>query len=351
MLSDHMSDRMSELRVSNDAQDDGGELRQRLEDDGYLFFRQLLEPHRLLNLRREMLTIMQAGGWLVEGTDPFDSIANPKARSTEGDPEYTDVYHRVYRLQSFHEIAHGREVLDLLERLRGCTMMPQPQKVARLWFPKFTEHTTPTHQDFVHFQGSFDNLTCWSPVGDCPRELGGLAVLRASHKVQRVLDHHFSLGAGSLHVDPEHYSELNGEWQTTDYEVGDTLIFPALTIHKALPNLTDDRLRVSLDNRYQRVGDPIAEHMLNPHLSSMSPLSWEEIYSGWNSDEFQYYWRKFDNPVLPKITRYLEQAFEEAIQLARNGDERARLHLKRIVQRDPESEQGTVAARVLAVER
>jgi ectoine hydroxylase-related dioxygenase (phytanoyl-CoA dioxygenase family) len=342
------SDYLSELRPSNDARDDAVELRRRLDEEGYLFFRKLLDPARLSQMRREMLTAMQAGGWLVEGTDPVDGIANPDARSTEGDLEYTDVYHEVYKLQAFHEIAHCREVMDLLERIRGCEMMPQPQKVARLWFPKFTEHTTPIHQDFVHFQGTHDNLTCWSPVGDCPRELGGLAVLRGSHKVGRVLEHHFSLGAGSLHVDPKAHDELNDEWLTTDYEIGDTLIFPALTIHKALPNLTEDRLRVSLDNRYQRVGDPIAEHMLNPHLSSVSPLSWDDVYAGWDSDEFQYYWKKFDTPVLPKITEYLDQAFDEAVDLARQGDDRARLHLRRLVIRDPQSEQGAVASSVLA---
>ena len=342
------SESLSELRESSDARHDTDELRQRLDDDGYLFFRRLLDPTRLMDLRREMLTVMQAGGWLAEDTDPVDGIANPDARCTEGDPGYTDVYHKVYRLQSFHEIAHCREVLDLLELIRGCTMMPQPQKVARLWFPKFTEHTTPTHQDFVHFQGNFDNLTCWTPVGDCPRELGGLAVLRGSHKINRVLDHHFSLGAGSLHLDPGTHAELDGEWLTTDFQIGDTLIFPFLTTHMALPNVTEDRLRVSLDNRYQRVGDPIAEHMLNPHLSSMSPLSWNEVYEDWDSQRFQYYWREFDNPVLPKITEYLDQAFDEAVVLAQGGDERAKLHLSRIATRDPESEQGERAAKVLS---
>ena len=339
---------LSELRESNKARNDIEELRRRLDEDGYLFFRRLMNPDRLLDMRREMLTVMQSGGWLVAGTDPSDGIADPNARCTEGDLGYTDVYHEVYKLQSFHEIAHCREVLDLLGQLRGCEMMPQPQKVARLWFPQFTEHTTPTHQDFVHFQGNHDNLTCWTPVGVCPRELGGLAVLRGSHKVDRVLEHHFSLGAGSLHLEPDTHPELDGEWLTTDYEVGDTLIFPFLTIHKALPNVTEDRLRVSLDNRYQRVGAPIAEHMLNPHLSSMSPLSWDEVYADWDSDETQYYWKQFDNPVLPKITSYLDQAFDEAVELARTGDDRARLHLHRIAVRDPESEQGTTAAKVLA---
>lgn len=342
------SDNLLELRVSNDVILDAAELQSRLDDDGYLFFRQLLDPHRLLDVRKQMLTVMQAGGWLVAGTDPLDGIADPDARSTEGDPEYTDVYHKVYSLESFHRIAHCREVLDVLERVRGCEMMPQPQKVARLWFPQFTEHTTPTHQDFVHFQGTHDNLTCWSPIGDCPRELGGLAVLKGSHKVNRVLDHHFSLGAGSLHVDPAMHADAGDEWHTTDFEVGDTLIFPALTIHKALPNVTEDRLRVSLDNRYQRVGDPIAEHMLNPHLASMSSLSWEDVYSRWESTEYQYYWKKFDNPVLPKITKYLDKAFDEAVELARNGNSHARLHLKRTAQREPESEQGIVARSVLS---
>jgi hypothetical protein len=342
------SDDLGELKTSNDARGDAPELRRRLDQDGYLFFRQLLAPDRLLILRREMLTVMQTGGWLIKGTDPVDGIANPDARSTEGDPEYTDVYHQVYRLQSFHDVAHSREVMDVLERVRGCPMMPQPQKVARLWFPEFTEHTTPIHQDFVHFQGTHDNLTCWSPIGDCPRELGGLAVLRGSHKVDRVLEHHFSLGAGSLHVDPTVHAELSDEWLTTDYQIGDTLIFPALTIHKALPNVSEDRLRVSLDNRYQRVSDPIAEHMLNPHLASMSPLTWKEVYNDWDSDELQYYWKEFEIPVLPKITEYLDKAFDEAIELARRGDDRAKLHLRRTLAKDSNSEQGKLAATVLS---
>jgi hypothetical protein len=344
------SDHLTELRSSNDIADDSVELRSRLEEDGYLFFRQLLDPARLLELRRQMLTAMQAGGWLIAGTDPLDGIADPDARSTEGDPEYTEVYHKVYKLEAFHDIAHSPEVMQMLERIRDCPMMPQPQKVARLWFPKFTEHTTPIHQDFVHFQGTHDNLTCWSPVGDCPRELGGLAILRGSHKVNRVLQHHFSLGAGSLHVDPSIHEGLSDVWDTTDYRIGDTLIFPALTIHKALPNLTEDRLRVSLDNRYQRVGDPIAEHMLNPHLSSMSPLTWDDVYCDWESEHFQYYWKKLRNPVVPKITSYLDSAFDEAVVLAKNGDARAKLHLRRIARRDPTTEQGQVAASLLALD-
>ncbi len=337
----------TEFLVSNDALQDAGELRRRIDEDGYLFFRQLQDPDKLLRLRREMLTVMQEGGWLIAGTDPMEGIANVDARCTEGDPEYTDVYHKVYSLQSFHESGHWPEVLDVIEKVIGRPVMPQPQKVARLWFPKYTDHTTPIHQDFVHFQGSVDNLTCWTPVGDCPTELGGLAVLRGSHKVKRVLEHHFSLGAGSLHVDPAEHDELEKEWLSTNYEVGDTLIFPALTIHMALPNVTEDRLRVSLDNRYQAVDVPIAEHMLDPHLSNFSPFGWDQVYQDWDRDDLKYYWEKQPVKVVPRDFSYSNKGFDEAIEMARSGNPHARHHLERFIRRVPDSPEGQRAARLL----
>ena len=47
---------------------------------------------------------------------------------------------------------------------------------------------------------------------------------------------------------------------------------PALTIHQALPNYTEDKLRLSLDNRYMLVGDKVAEHMLHAARSQPAHL-------------------------------------------------------------------------------
>ena len=335
-----------ELHVSNDARDDAEELRRRLDRDGYLFFRQLQRPDLLRALRREMLTVLQQGGWLAEGTDPVDGIANLDARCTEGDVDYTEVYHEVYRLEAFHRIAHQPEIVEMVEKIYGRPAMPHPQKIARLWFPAYTEHTTPAHQDFVHFQGNYRTLTCWAPVGDCPRELGGLAMLAGSHKTGNVLEHHFSLGAGALDVELGE-EERKGEWHSTDFEIGDTLIFPALTIHKALPNVTPDRLRVSLDNRYQVIGDTIAEHMLLPHLDIFNKLTWEDVYGGWESDDLKYYWEKIGNPVTPRDMTWSNKGFEEAVDRAKGGDPHARLYLHRFIKRDPESQEAKVAGEVL----
>ena len=338
-----MSNEIKELRVSNDAQNDSEELQRRIANEGYLFFKRLIDPERMRELRREMMSALQSAGWLVADTDPGDGIADINMRFTEGDNEYSAGYAEVYRLESFHRSAHWLEYLEIVERMAGAPVMPHPQKVARVWFPKYTEHTTPKHQDFVHFQGSFDNITCWAPIGDCPIELGGLAVIPESHKVNRVLDHHFSLGAGALIVDETEHEEITPVWHSTDYEAGDALFFPMLTIHQALPNYTEDRLRLSLDNRYMIVGDNVAEHMLTPH--SPSQLTWEDIYPDWRHDDLKYYWKAYDNPVVAQDMSYREKGLLEAIDLARAGNEDAIFALKRSAKNDPDS----VAPEVLHV--
>lgn len=342
-----MSTEIRELRVSNDAMDDAAELRHRIKDEGYLFFKRLQDPDKMWELRREMMTTIQRVGWLVADTDPMEGIADVSKQCTEGDNEYSAGYAEVYKLESFHRSAHWPEVTDMMEKIMGRAIMPHPHKVARIWFPKYTEHTTPTHQDFVHFQGSFANLTCWAPVGDCPLELGGLAVIPGSHKVKRVLDHHFSLGAGSLVVNPEEYSEeFEPVWHSTNYEAGDSLIFPALTIHQALPNYTEDKLRLSLDNRYMAVGDYVAEHMLDPH--GPSQLEWEAVYQDWQADDLKYYWHQYDNPTVPRDMSFSDKGFAEALDLARAGNEHALYRLRRTVKNSPDSDYARDARAVLA---
>lgn len=333
-----------EFRVSNDALSDPEELRRRMDAEGYLFFRALQDRDKLTALRREILAVLRDEGWVRNDADLMDGIADLSTRCTEGDHEYARVYHEMYKLESFHRSGHWPEVIAMLEKVIGGPVLPHPQKIARLWFPQYMEHTTPIHQDFVHFQGSYQTYTCWAPVGDCPRELGGLAVLPGSHTIDAIHEHHFSLGAGALAIDTE---RLNGQWVTTDYGIGDTLVFTSLTVHQALPNKTADRLRISLDNRYQGMDQPIAEHMLTPHLRAHHELTWEEVYRDWQSRDLQYYWKALDLTVIPKDESWSAKAFEEALARARRGDTHARHHLARLIARDPNTAQAQAAAAAL----
>ena len=314
------------FRVSNDALGDPAELRQRFADEGYLFLRKFFDRDRLWRLRLEILEVIESGGWIKPGTRLADGRVDPARACTEGEQAYTDVYSHVRKLRSMHASGHWPEVVDIVGDIIDGPVMPHPMKITRLWFPQYTMHTTPFHQDFVQFQSNLEVVTVWTPLGDCPIELGPLAVVEGSHRAGEVIDHHFSLGAGGKKVErPEEY----GTPRCNDFEVGDTLIFGCLMVHGALLNLTEDRLRVSLDNRYQRQGLPVSEHVLNPHVSD---LSWEMVYEDWpDPDELKYYWNRVKFDMVKHDTRFDERAFEEALQLAAEDDEHAILSLKRLV--------------------
>ena len=101
-----MDEQLTELHVSNDAKNDPEELRRRIDKEGYLFFKQLLNPNNLLELRKQILTTLQEGGWLIAGTDPMDGIADVTKKCTEGERKYTDVYHKVQKLEALHRSGH-----------------------------------------------------------------------------------------------------------------------------------------------------------------------------------------------------------------------------------------------------
>ena len=152
--------------------------------------------------------------------------------------------------------------------------------------------TTPPHQDILHIQGSPNVWTAWFPLGNCSQELGGLSVLARSHKVG-MLPVHSALGAGLVAVDTE---SIAGEWVGGDFRLGDVLFFHSHIVHKGLPNVSGNRIRLSVDYRYQRASEVITDQELLPHRV---PFTWEQVYQGWKSDKYQFYWKELPLKVVP----------------------------------------------------
>ena len=188
------------FRVSNDALSDPAELRRRFEEEGYLFLRKLQDPDKLWQLRLDILESLRAASdWIVPGSKLEQGRVDPDKAITEG----TRVFAHLFACAEaafdarVRALAGGGGPRGHGHRRPGAAA---PMKITRLWFPKYTEHTTPFHQDFVHFQSNLEVISVWTPLGDCPLELGPLAVVDGSHKVGKVVDHHFSLGAGGQRV-------------------------------------------------------------------------------------------------------------------------------------------------------
>jgi hypothetical protein len=259
-------------------------LRARMDGQRYLFLPDLIDHTAIHEVRHDILAVCAQAGWLAPGTDPDEGIAAPGVRYVAGQPEFGEVYREIQKLESFHALAHQPGILDAVRTIVQDDVLVHPRNIARVIFPQNIDFTTPAHQDFIHIKGAADTYTCWFPLGDCPPELGGLAIMAGSHP-EGVLPHVPALGAGGKGIVTE---PLPYHWVASPLRTGDALLFHSHTVHKGLDNVSADRLRVSVDFRYQAVSAPVHPSSLLPHHGQ---LTWDDIYAGWESKQYQYYWR------------------------------------------------------------
>ncbi len=282
------------MEPANELLGDPAALRAQLDRDGYLYLQRIIDRDRVRDLRRRMLAVLAEHGWIAGGDAQYLAfVERPAVR--EGDDAFFEVYDDIQRLEAFHSLAHSEELLALMRAVLDDTAFPHPLKVARLIFPWSHEISTPPHQDHPNNQGTIDLIAAWIPVGDCPTELGSLAVLRGSNHFG-VLPRDFHLGPGNRHALLPAELRERLHWVTADFEMGDVVLFPSLTVHASLHNATEVRMRLSVDFRYQREGEELTDLVLQPHFQR---LSWEQIYAGWESEELQHYWKDLDVTVVP----------------------------------------------------
>lgn len=289
-------------------------LRARLAEDGYLFLRDIVPVARLVELRDDITRILAAEGWIEGGAKRLQAIARGRPRR-EGQPRFFQAHDKIIKLESLHSLAHESHLMGVMQKVLGDSAFPHPLSIVRLIFPDSPELSTPPHQDYPNNQGTADLTAAWIPLADCSVEQGALAVLEGSNHFG-VLPLRFHLGAGNRRaVLDKRLSALR--WVGADFRAGDVLLFPAVTVHKAMENHSGSIMRLSVDYRYQREGEALTEGCLKPHFQR---LSWEDIYQGWKSDRLQYYWRdkKFVevpwNPALHELPPdHLDEAYEQEL--------------------------------------
>ena len=266
---------------------DADGLRTRARADGYLLIRGLIPAADLLAVRQAILGVLSQAGWCDrEGRVPPDI-----PRHTEGEAAFMSVYDAVQRLEGFHRLALHPALLDLYRALFGERPLAHPRNIARVMFPANSAQTTPPHQDHMHIGGTPETWTAWIPLGPCPLALGGLALMAGS-QAEPLLPVHAAPGAGGAAVDT---AALDYPWAGGDMAPGDILTFHSHLVHAGLPNLTVDRMRLSVDFRYQPLSHPVRVDSLDPHHRR---LSWEEIYAGWDSAADRYYWHRLGPHVV-----------------------------------------------------
>ncbi len=251
--------------IESDAAADAEIWQATIAEQGYLFFRDLVPQDEVLAVRADVLELCREAGWLSADAPQLDAVAAPGLTPlTEGHPEYMAMYRKLLKLPRFHDFPCHESLMRIARGLLGDDVLVHPRRIGRVTFPNNLVATTPAHQDHFYIRGTVDTYSCWVPLGECPMSLGGLAVLPGSHHegfIEHSVTHPGSVGGRGVPV------EEPQAWHTSDFGVGDALFFHSFTIHKALPNLSGDRLRISTDNRYQRARDEVDPGSLRPHYN------------------------------------------------------------------------------------
>jgi ectoine hydroxylase-related dioxygenase (phytanoyl-CoA dioxygenase family) len=212
-------------------------LPERAARDGYVLERGVLDVECVLALRRRVLDVCARFGWVAAGSDV---VAHRGVRLGAYDEQWVALQQEISLLPEFAALGREPAIFRTLEEILQAPVRGGVGSVCRVTSPAGRDLATPPHQD-RHFIGGETFWTVWIPLGDCPRELGGLDVLPGSHR------------DGLREHGPDDAVDVPGEgvWLGADYLCGDALFFHCLTLHRARPNETRDRVRLSADFRYR----------------------------------------------------------------------------------------------------
>ena len=264
------------LRDSNDVLQDDAALRARMAEDGYLFLPGFLDRRAVLEARREVTRRLFDLGVLHPEFDPMDAVPSPT-------PDANNAPHNeaTRNNEPLRKLLYGPRMLGFYERLLGGAV----RHYDFTWFRAMHPGSgTKPHCDLVYMGRGTSNLfTAWVPIGDLPREVGGLMVLENSHRQAEKLEPYLRRDVdaycvnrpdasqieageklwqdwdGTLTKNPASLREkLGGRWLTAEFRASDLLTFGMATVHGSIDNRSD-RLRLSSDSRYQLASDPVDE--------------------------------------------------------------------------------------------
>jgi ectoine hydroxylase-related dioxygenase (phytanoyl-CoA dioxygenase family) len=296
---DTSEERFGELRASNDILNDAEALRTRMEDEGYLFFRSLIDPDVVLEARREILLKYAIVG-------EIDGINHPVLEAIQSETSFIDKVNlrafteSVRTGMAYQNVVLNEKLMAYLERLLGGAVHPYDFR-----WPRFVR---PGEGCGFHYDGPYMNrgtdrvFTSWIPLGDVAKHEGALIILENSHKVDQLLDSYARKDADKdkiswLSTNPRTLQEkFGGRWLTTDFRAGDVLSFGMHLLHGALDNCSPvKRCRLTSDTRYQKASDAIDDRWngANPEAHGYDKVFLPGL-GAWNNIEFQDEWKKVD---------------------------------------------------------
>lgn len=276
---------LGEMRSSTEMVDDVELLRGRMREDGYLYLPGYLDRDLALEAREVIVEKLSREGMLDPAFPPMEAVARPGLHlSFKADLARNNA--------PLMKLLYSGRMMEWFESFLGGPVRHFDYTWMRAVAPG--PGTNP-HCDVVYMGRGTRNLyTAWTPLGDIPREIGGLIVLEHSPRkadkfrnyLQRDVDTYCTNHPdaeqivtgqkqwqfdGVLTRNPGMLCEKLGErWLTADYRAGDLVVFGMATIHAGLDNHSN-AIRLSSDSRYQLSTEPADERWIGENVIAHGP--------------------------------------------------------------------------------
>lgn len=285
------NDQVGRLRQSNDISDDIPALRRRMAADGYLFMPGYLDREEVKAARADVLTRLAADG-CINTRFPLEMAV----------PDYDkEVFHTVRADLAgdstlLQKVLYSGAMMTFFNRIFGAPVRHYDYTWLRVLPP--SEPPTFPHYDIVYMGRGTDRLyTAWTPLTDIDFDMSGLAILENSHQFEELKEGYARHDADSVcenesDIDmsalPPWYRGFGrladdifavndrwgggARWLTSEYRMGDLLVFSMYTLHAGLDNRSES-IRLSTDSRYQLAAEPVDERWIGAQPPAHGPDS------------------------------------------------------------------------------
>jgi len=229
---------MKPLRTANHTVGDPDSTAEMIAEDGYLYFKDVLDHEAIARLRQKYLDVLVDMGFVDPGAS--DPVWNGK--------DLTDFPIKIEALHDdkvWEGFVAEPAVHDFFKRLLGTEPFWLPIVEYRITPPGESLPEDPfigRHQDGFYNMG-MDCYTCWIPLMEIDEVVGGLAVIPGLHTGDF---YHDREAPPQYRIPPDALPP--DKWHRSTYCAGDLVMFDKMTPHSGLPN-TSDRFRLSMDVR------------------------------------------------------------------------------------------------------
>lgn len=241
-----------QMESCNHLLDNSEALKKQLKEKGYLYIRQFHRKEKIQKAQKDFFTILNEKNALDQNCKEGEFKMAP---DKNGGSLFS--HDDVYRCPNYLNVVNSKSLMDLFSGLLDDEIFTFPYK----WLRAVGEgSSTGIHYDIVYMgRGTKDLLTCWTALDDIPIHKGGLIMGEGQSGKENLNKTYGEVDVDKDEVDNgwftrspnEITNKFGGHWATSNFSMGDIVIFGMYQFHGSLVNTTRE-LRLSCDTRYQR---------------------------------------------------------------------------------------------------